>query len=475
VSAAPVGPVAGEVRALVDAARAEQRSWGALTHAERGAHLVRVRRGLARRAHEIAAMTARETGKPLTDALYEVLASCAMLSYVAHAAPKALREQRVRTWPVVAKRAHIRYAPLGVIGVISPWNYPVGIPFQVLPFALAAGNTVVFKPSELTPGTGALLAEVINDAGRPLVQLAAGDGRVGEALIHAGIDKLAFTGSTGTARRILAAAAEELLPTVVELGGKDAMIVCEDADIDEAARAAVGAAFSNAGQTCMASERALVVDERYQEFVDRVVDLTRGLHVGSGAGDNVGSMTRGSQIGIVEDRLADAVARGARVVVGGHRSPAGEKFFEPTVVLDAPLDSPIIVEENFAPVLCIVRVDDEDAAVELANASDYGLNGSVFTSDRARAERVLARLEVGGVNVNDAMVGAAVPALPFGGTKQSGFGRLQGAEGLREFSRATSVVEPVSMRMPSLAGLMFTARRPSPRLLERVIRLLYGR
>jgi acyl-CoA reductase-like NAD-dependent aldehyde dehydrogenase len=186
-------------------------------------------------------------------------------------------------------------------------------------------------------------------------------------------------------------------------------------------------------------------------------------------------MTREAQIAVVEERLADAVARGARVVIGGHRSEAGERFFEPTVVLDAPRDAPIIVEENFAPVLCIVRVDDEHAAVEVANASAYGLNGSVFTSDRARAQRLVARVEAGGVNVNDAMVGAAIPALPFGGVKQSGFGRLQGVEGLREFSRATSVVEPVSMRMPSLAGLMFTARGPSPRLLERAIRVFYGR
>jgi acyl-CoA reductase-like NAD-dependent aldehyde dehydrogenase len=464
-----------DVSLLAERARAAQRSWGELGFAERARRLRRVRAELARRSGDLAEAAAAETGKPVTDALFEVAAGCTMIGWVAANARRHLADRRVPTRPFVLKRARVQYAPLGVVGVIAPWNYPIGIPLQSIPYALGAGNAVVFKPSELTPRTGALLAECFAPAGDDVVVLAEGGGDVGAALVGAGVDKLVFTGSPGTAKRILAAAAEHLLPVILELGGKDAMIVCADADVDVAASAAVGAAFGNAGQTCMATERALVVDAVYDEFVEAVVDGAERLEVGPGPGAHVGRVTRVEQLDVIEARLDAAVGGGAKVLTGGERVPVGAGYFAPTVVVDVPRDCELWREESFAPVLSVSRVADDDEAVEVANASPFGLSASVFTRDRARALRLAGRIEAGGVNVNDAMTGAALPALPFGGVKQSGFGRLQGPEGLRELSRVTGVVEPVAMRLPSTVGMMFTGRRPSPKVVEHVLRWTYGR
>ena len=464
-----------DVTALTTRARSGQAAWAGLSFEERARRLRLVRRELARRAGELADATAEETGKPATDALYEVAAGCTMIGWVAANARRHLSDRRVPTRPFLIKRARVQYAPLGVVGVIAPWNYPIGIPLQSLPYALGAGNAVVFKPSELTPLTGRILSECFQPAGEDVVVLADGDGEVGSALVTAGLDKLVFTGSPATAQRILAAAAPELLPVVLELGGKDAMIVCSDADLTHAAAAAVGAAFGNAGQTCMAAERALVVDDAYSGFVDAVVAATERLRVGPEPGAHVGRVTRPQQLDLIEARIDAAVRAGAKVLTGGERLPAGAGYFAPAVVVDVPRDSELWLEESFAPVLSIARVQDEEEAVEVANASGFGLSASVFTRDRSRANRLARRIEAGGVNVNDAMTGAALPALPFGGIKRSGFGRLQGPEGLRELSRVTSVVEPMSMRLPSMVGLMFTGRRPPRAAVERLLRLTYGR
>ena len=466
---------AHDVHLLVERARRAQPGWAELGWAERARRLRAVRAELACRAPELADAAAEETGKPPTDALFEVAAACVMAGWVAANARRHLAPRRVPTRPLVIKRAHVQYAPLGVIGVIAPWNYPIGIPFQSLPYAVGAGNAVVLKPSELTPRTGRLLASCFEPLGPDVVVLAEGDGAVGGALVTSGIDKLVFTGSPGTARRILAAAAEPLLPVVLELGGKDALIVCDDADLDHAAAAAVGAAFANAGQTCMAAERVLVHADVHDELVRRVVALTGRMRVGRGADVHVGPVTRPEQLDVVERRVAAAVATGARVLAGGRRLPLAAGLLEPTVLTGVDPDTELWREESFAPVLSIMPVAGDEEALAVANASAFGLTASVHTRDRARAARIAARLEVGGVNVNDAMTGAAVPGLPFGGVKGSGYGRLQGPEGLRELSRVTSVVEPVSMRLPSTVGAMFTGRRPSRGAVERAIRALYGR
>lgn len=464
-----------DVAELVQRARRAQSGWAALDWSERSRRILAVRSRFAQAAPELADAASAETGKPATDALFEVAAGCLMLGWVARHARRHLAPRRVPTGAIALKRARVEYAPLGVIGVIAPWNYPVGIPMQSLPYAVAAGNAVVFKPSELTPATGRLIARCFEPLGEDVVVLAEGDGAVGAALVTSGIDKLVFTGGPATARRILAAAAEPMVPVVLELGGKDAFIVCDDADLDHAAAAAVGAAFANAGQTCMAAERALVHESVHDAFVDRVVTLTGELRVGTGPDATIGPVTRPQQLDLVERRIAAAVAAGARLVAGGQRLPGHPGLFAPTVLVDVDPRTELWREESFAPVLSVARVAGDEEAVALANDSAFGLSASVHTRDRARAARVASALEAGGVNVNDAMTGAAIPALPFGGVKHSGFGRLQGPEGLRELSRSTSVVEPRSMRLPSLAGLMFTGRRPSRGAVERGLRALYGR
>ncbi|MFE9322565.1 aldehyde dehydrogenase family protein [Nocardia sp. NPDC052278] len=466
---------AQDMAEIVARSRAAQVAWQALGFRGRARKLRAVRAEIVRRSGELADAVAAETGKPATDALFEIVAGCTMIGWVCANAQRELRPRRVATWPYVVKHARVQYAPLGVVGVIAPWNYPVAIPLQSLPYALGAGSTVVFKPSEVTPETGRILAECFQAAGPGVVMLGEGDGRAGAALVRSGIDKLVFTGSPATGKRILAAAAEELLPVILELGGKDAMIVCSDADIRQAAAAAVGAAFGNAGQTCMASERVLAVDALYDSFVDEVVELTRLLRVGPGPESNIGRVTQPRQLDVVEKRLAEAVDAGAQVLIGGKRLKIGDGYFEPTVVVDVPPNSALWREESFAPVVSIARVRDDADAVAVANASEFGLNSSVFTRSRRRARILSARIEAGGVNINDAMTGSGLAGLPFGGVKKSGFGRLQGPEGLREFSRVTSVVEPVSLRLPSLVGTMFAGRRPARDKVERALRLLYGR
>ena len=474
VGAVPVHD-ARAVMAAVERARATADEWGARSPVERVAHLKRVRRAFADALGDIARTVSAETGKPRPDAALEVAAGPPMLDYVIRTAPKALRPEPISTRPMVLKKAWVERSPYGVVGVIAPWNYPAGIPMQVLPWALAAGNAVVLKPSELTPLTGVLLGEVIASAGLPLVQVVTGDGTTGDALVRSGVGKIAFTGSGATARHILAAAAESLTPVVMELGGKDAMIVLDDADVERAARTAVGGAFSNAGQTCMAVERVLATPGIHDRLVDRILAETAKLTVGGGDQSHVGPLTDVRQAAVIERRLADAVARGARIRVGGHRidRPAGV-WMEPTVVTDVPADCELGTEETFGPVMVVERVADEADAVRRANTSTLGLSASVFTGDRERARSVASRIESGGVVVNDALVGAGIAGLPFGGEKGSGFGRLQGLAGFDEFSRRRSVVVDRFARTPALVPAMFTGRRPSARTIERVVRLVWG-
>jgi len=464
-----------EVTRIVREARDDAKDWSRLSLGERAHHLRRIRGAIVSRAEELARLVSAETGKPLPDALLEVFAWCTFLTYAAKAGPRALRPSRVSSAPLYLKRATITYEPYGVIGMIAPWNFPLGIPAQVIPFALLAGNTVVFKPSELTPLTGVLLAEVINSAGRRVVRVVTGEGRTGEALVRSGVDKIEFTGSAAVAKRILAAAADSLTPVVLELGGKDPMIVAEGADVAKAARTAVGTAFTNSGQFCMAIERVFATRGVYDRFVDAAVAAAREIKQGTGIDANLGSMTRPQQIDVIERRLADATAKGARVLVGGRRRvELGQNFFEPTVVVDVDPAMELMREETFGPVLPIMRVESVDEAVRLANESDYGLNASVFAPSTAEARAIARRLVTGGVNINDAVMGSGIPALPFGGEKSSGYGRLQGEQGFREFSRWKTITEPRFGKM-SVAAATFTGKRPKPKTLLKVMRLMYGR
>lgn len=464
------------VEAAVERARVNQAAWGAISAAERSVHLRRVRAGIARRAKDLAEVIAAETGKPDFDAMAEVLSCCVLLTQVIRRAPKVLSVERVSSFPLYMKRAEIRYEPYGVIGVISPWNYPAFVPVQALSSILAAGNTAVLKPSELTPLTGLLLGEIINEAGLPLVEVVTGDGATGAALSASAVDKIAFTGSPATARRILATAAARLTPTVMELGGKDAMILCDDADVERAARTAVAGCFANAGQTCIAVERVLVTPRNHVAFRDAAVRAGSRLVVGPERSSDVGAITQPAQIAVIERRIKDAVSEGAAVVLGGRRRPdLGESFFEPTIVDNVRPTMALARDETFGPVLSIIPVADVAEAIRVANECEYGLAGSVFGRDRAGVEDVVRQFSTGAVSVNDALVTALLPSLPFGGVRSSGFGRLHGDAGIREFAVPKAVAGDRFPRLPGLTGLMFSGVRPSSSQVASALRLIWGR
>ncbi len=438
-------PVMGrdEVRALVAAAREAQTAWAGRSLPERARALDRLRRSLAARAVEIAEVIRSETGKVHGEALSEVAVACDNLAYLKRAAPSFLLGRRASTAWLLHRRARVTYEPYGVIGVITPWNYPFAISMSAVGTALAAGNAVVLKPSEYTHLTGELVASIIKEVIglEGLVGLATGDGRTGAALIEAGVDKIAFTGSTATGRKIMAAAAESLTPVVLELGGKDAMIVCADADVERAARGAVWAAFYGCGQVCMSVERAYVVESVYDDFVAAAVAEARRVRTSDEPEAMVGSLVAAFQLDKVKAHLQDAQSKGARVLLGGRGIAGAGYFFEPTVIVDVDHSMDLMREETFGPVLPIMRVADEEEAVRLANDSTFGLDASVWSRDRAKARRIADRLEVGTALINDHLINYAIPDLPFGGARCSGFGRVHGLEGLREFARPKSWVE----------------------------------
>jgi acyl-CoA reductase-like NAD-dependent aldehyde dehydrogenase len=436
-----------EVAAAIVAARDVFGRWGALPFAVRAARLLSVRDRMLDRIDEITASIVAETGKLPEEALvHEVAIVADLIGYHARHGERALRPERARVGMLVHKRAMRLHQPLGVIGVISPWNYPFMLAMTPVVTALAAGSTVVVKPSEVTPRTGQLLAELFAPTGPddPIggaVQVVTGGGATGDALVRGGVDLVCFTGSTATGRRVMAAAADTLTPVVLELGGKDPMIVCADADVHRAAAGAVWGAFQNSGQACVSVERVYVEAPVYEEFVAHVVDHTRALRQGSGPGTDVGAMTVPAQIDVVERHLVDAQAKGARVLTGGRRVPGRTGlWFEPTVLVDVDHEMTIMREETFGPVLPIMQVGDADEAVALANDSEYGLAASVWTADGALAAELARRVQASQVCINDVATSFGVADLPLGGVKRSGIGRLHGLQALRDLSAQKSVL-----------------------------------
>ena len=373
--------------------------------------------------------------------MLEVILSIEHLDWAARNAERVLGRRRVRPGLFTANQAAtLRYEPMGVVGVIGPWNYPVFTPMGSIGYALAAGNAVVFKPSEWTPSVGAWLVatfeEVVPEFA--VLQMVTGFGATGAALCRAGVDKISFTGSTPTGRKIMASCAETLTPVVLELGGKDAVLVDEDADIDTAADAVAFGAFSNGGQTCVGVERVYVHEKVADAFLDALADKARALEPGSADRSSYGPMTLPSQVDVVRRHVADALERGARSVVGGPES-VGDRVIRPIVLADAPEDSAAILEETFGPTVVVNRVRDLEEAVDRANGTPYGLAASVFGNSRDRVEQAAHRLRVGMVSINSWVLYAGVPSLPWGGVGDSGIGRIHGADGLREFARSKAV------------------------------------
>lgn len=454
-------PIAGldEVASAVERARAAARWWRNQGPRGRREWLLEYKRAISSRAQELASLISAETGKPDEDATLEVLLAVSHLEWAAKNADKVLRRRPVSAGLLMANQAaYVEYQPYGVVGAIGPWNYPVFTPMGTLSYAMAAGNAVVFKPSELTPGVGVWLAEVWNSLGasHPLIQTITGDGSTGAALCKAGVDKLAFTGSAATGRKVMAACAETLTPVVIEGGGKDALLVDADADLDAAADQAVFGAMGNAGQTCAGVERIYVHKDVRDAFVQKFTTRVRALTPGNTISSSYGPMTLPAQVDVIRRHVKDAITRGGTAVLGGEES-VGEKIVEPVVLVDVPEDSSAVTEETFGPTVVINPVADLEEAVEKANASSYGLGGSIFTGDRKRGLALAEKLDVGMVSVNSFLAFAGIPALPFGGSGDSGFGRIHGADGLREFARPKAIT---AQKFAAPLNLMTMTRKP---------------
>ncbi|MDZ5445986.1 aldehyde dehydrogenase family protein [Micromonospora sp. 4G57] len=463
---------AEDVAQAVARARAAGEWWAGLGFTGRRERLLRWRSVLARRIEELAELVHTEGGKPVGDAVVEVLTALEHIDWAARNARRVLGPRRVRSRLILAEfTGHLEYQPYGVVGVIGPWNYPVFTPIGSVAYALAAGNAVVFKPSEYTPAVGQWLvdrfAEVVPE--QPVFTAVQGLGDVGAALCRSGVAKLAFTGSTATAKKVMAACAESLTPVLLEAGGKDAMIVDSDADLDAAAEACVWGGLTNAGQTCIGIERVYAVDQVFDAFVDKVVARAGRLTVGPDGAD-IGPITMPSQLDVIRRHIDDAVERGGRAVLGGPDA-VQPPYVHPTVLVDVPEDSTAIREETFGPTVTVNRVRDVDEAVDRANALPYGLGGSVF--GRKRAVAVARRLRSGMASVNSALTFAGMSTLPFGGVGDSGFGRIHGEDGLREFGRAKSVTR---RRARSLLPSMTFERTPADvARLVKAAKLMYGR
>jgi acyl-CoA reductase-like NAD-dependent aldehyde dehydrogenase len=432
-----------QVFAAVARGRAAQASWNDLGVRKRVAILRVFQEKLFLRRQEIAAAITREAGKPRVEALItEVLIALDAARFLVENAHRLLRDEPLPHGNLATKlkRGRLVREPYGVVGIISPWNYPFSIPATEALAALVAGNCVVLKPSELTSLVALELRSLLHAAGVPeaVFQVVVGDGGSGAALLQSGIDKLVFTGSVATGKRIAAVAAERLLPVVLELGGKDPMLVLDDADIEVASSAAVWGAFVNAGQTCLSVERCYVHRSLYDRFLAACVAKTKSLRVGRGDDEatDVGPMIHERQLRLVEAHVEDARARGARGLTGGERIPKlGPNFYRPTVLADVTHAMRIMREETFGPVLPVMAFDSDDEAVALANDSEYGLAASIWTRDSARGERLARRIHAGTVMVNDAISCFGISEAPHGGVKASGVGRTHGRFGLEEMVR----------------------------------------
>jgi acyl-CoA reductase-like NAD-dependent aldehyde dehydrogenase len=459
-----------DVRAAVDRATATAVWWDELGFAGRRERLLAWRKVLVGRLDELAGIVSTETGKPFDDARLEIVLAIDHVDWAAKHAEKVLGRRRVSSGMLMANQAAtLAYPPLGVVGVIGPWNYPVFTPMGSIAYALAAGNTVVFKPSELTPGVGHALATMLAEAvpEHTLIEVVTGLGETGAALCRTpGVGKIAFTGSTATGKRVMAACAETLTPVLIECGGKDALIVAADADLEAAADATVWGGMSNAGQTCVGVERVYAVESVAEEFTAKVVEKARAVRTGT----EIGPMTMSSQTEVVRRHVADALARGGRAVVGGAGS-VKPPFVEPVVIVDVPEDSSAVTEETFGPLIVINRVPDVDEAVRRANGTGYGLGATVFSAKDGDA--IAARLRCGMVAVNGVISFAGIPALPFGGVGDSGFGRIHGEDGLREFTRPQAVAR---QRFPlPIAVTSFRRTSGGMKTLLGLVKVLRGR
>lgn len=473
-----------EVRKKIARAREAQRSWRRTTFDERRRVLGRMLDRILDEDERLVDLVTRSSGKTRENALMgEVWTLCEKLRWTIANGEKHLTPEPVSSGMLAHKKARLEFHPLGVVGAIVPWNYPLQNVLSPAITALFSGNAYVVKPSEWVAWSAEPFVELVRDALREgghdpeLVQLVQGDGKVGKALIESGVDVVVFIGSVENGRRVLAAAAEKLIPVVLELGGKDPFIVCDDANLEAAAHAAISGAFINCGQNCVASERILVHQDVANRFERRVGEIVGAMRQGppkEGGQVDVGSMATPLQLEVVERLVKRAIAEGARVVVGGKRGEGKGAYFAPTVLADVTPDMEIMREETFGPVLLLTTVRSDDEAIAIANGTAFGLGSTVFSEDRARARRIADRLEAGMTGIND-YGGMTYMAqdLTFGGIKNSGFGRMNGREGLRAMCNTKAVLDD---RLPfTLPAKVYPVTPRDFGVTQGTLDLIYGR
>lgn len=422
---------------------AAAQTWAAKSIKERVRIVRKLQTLLIDEMDDITAVMNQDNGKSRQDALSELFMSVDLINQYCNRAPRWLRRRRISPGLQIFKRCYIEQHPHGVVGIIGPWNYPLVLILPPVISALLAGNTVLVKPSEVTAATGVMIEQLFQKVPElaPYVRFLHGDGRVGAAMVQSRPDLIFLTGSTKTGRLVMRAAAENMTPVICELGGKDPMIVLEDADIAAAAHWGAWGAFYNTGQTCMAVERIYVVESVYDRFLDAFVEETRKLKQGYSPEienpNDLGPLTFQRQVDIIEDHVQDALDKGAQIIHGGKREGL---YMEPTVMVNVDHSMKIMREETFGPVVPIMMVDDELHAIQLANDSNLGLSASVWSRNLAHAEQVAHQLYVGSVNINDTMSHFAIPRLPFGGVKESGIGRTHGKKDLLQFTQTRAFV-----------------------------------
>lgn len=435
-----------DVARAVGRAREAQSDWSKKSFRERGRLIMKARKIVLQEMEEIALLISRETGKPVAEAIsMELAPTLDLMQYFARKAASMLSPRRISVglYALLGRSSYEIYKPLGVIGIVSPWNFPWATPLDEIVMALLAGNTVVLKPSELTPLTGLKIRDVFTRAGiaAGVLQVVTGDGSTGAALVGAGVDKIMFTGSVATGKRVAEAAAKYLTPVVLELGGKDPMIVLDDANISNAARGAVWGAFANSGQACASVERCYVHESIAERFIAEVVKETKRLRQSVGIETcDLGSMTSERQLLAVQRHVDEAIDKGATALTGGDRlADSSAPFFPPTVLVNVNHEMDVMLDETFGPVLPIMTFKTDEEAVRLANDSVYGLTASIWTGSIARGKRLAERIDAGTVMVNEVLYTHGIASTPWGGVKQSGLGRTHGRAGLLELVSARHI------------------------------------
>ncbi|WP_216901235.1 aldehyde dehydrogenase family protein [Nocardia alni] len=469
---AVLGPA--EVARTIQAARSAETWWAELGFAGRKRWLLDWKRAISRRAGELIELVCTQTGKPSVDAAIEVMLALEALDWAARNAERVLGRRRLDvTWFSRNQRASLGYLPLGVIGVLGPWNNPVSTPMGSIAYAMAAGNAVVFKPSELTPGVGVWLAESWHRLApnQPVLQVVTGDTSTSVALCHAKVDKVAYAGSDAGAREVISLCAQNMTPVVIERTGKGTMIVQVDAKLDEAAEAAVFGAMANAGQNHAGIQRAYVAESVFEAFLDKVAARARVLRPGGDKRASYGPMIMESQVEVVRRQVKDAIARGGRAVVGGMES-IREPYIEPIVLAEVPEDSLAITGEAVGPVLIVNPVATMDEAVDRINAAEHGMAVAVFTRDVHEVPELAERIRTGVVTINSSMAYVGIPAMPFGGLGEYGQGHTHGEAGLHEFSRTLAIAHKRRRAPVDLTTFDRTSRGVS--LAKTLFRLRHG-